>query len=141
MTRVLLAAKRASHRPWRFYLRKVHAGSTVTSMPTIRHLRGYLACYRDVCEILDSEAWDASTRRVLRERRIVYKLHVRRIADSSPDLVVAAKGAMPKEEYDDLCKVLVYPLGEKILNGFRCLSEHGFRYMLRRILFGRQEKE
>ena len=35
MTRVLLAAKRASHRPWRFYLRKVHAGSTVTSKPTI----------------------------------------------------------------------------------------------------------
>lgn len=140
MTRVLLTAKRASHRPWRFYLRKVHAGSTVTSKPTIRHLRGYLACYRDVCEILDSEAWDASTRRVLRKRRIVYKLHVRRIADSSPDLVVAAKGAMLKEEYDDLCKVLVYPLWEKILNGFRCLSEHGFRYTLRRILFGRQEQ-
>lgn len=140
MTRVLLAAKRASHRPWRFYLRKVHAGSTVTSKPTMRHLRGYLACYRDVCEILAREAWDMSTRKALLERRVVYKLNVRRIADSSPDLLVAAKGAMPKEEYDDLCKVLVYPLWEKILNGFRCLSEHGFRYTLRRILFGRQKQ-
>ena len=59
----------------------------------------------------------------------------------SPDLLVAAKEVMSKEEYDDLCKVLVYPLGEKIVNGFRCLREHGFRYTLRRILFGRQEKE
>lgn len=138
MTRVLLAAKRASHRPWRFYLRKVHAGSTVTSKPTIRHLRGYLACYRDVCETLSREAWDAKTRRALLDRCVVYKLNVRRIADSSPDLLVAAKEVMSKEEYDDLCKVLVYPLWEKILNGFRCLSEHGFRYTLRRILFGRQ---
>jgi hypothetical protein len=55
--------------------------------------------------------------------------------------VVEAKEEMLKEEYDELCKVLVYPLWEKILNGFRCLSEHGFRYTLRRILFGRQEKE
>jgi len=141
MTRVLLAAKRASHRPWRFYLRKVHAGSTVTSKPTMRHLRGYLACYTDVCETLAREEWDSQTRRALLDRRVVYKLNVRRIADSSPDLLVAAKEVMSKEEYDDLCKVLVYPLWEKILNGFRCLSEHGFRYTLRRILFGRQESE
>lgn len=141
MTRVLLAAKRASHRPWRFYLRKVHAGSTVTSTPTMRHLRGYLACYTDVCETLAREEWDSQTRRALLDRRVVYKLNVRRIADSSPDLLVAAKEVMSKEEYDDLCKVLVYPLWEKILNGFRCLSEHGFRYTLRRILFGRQESE
>ena len=141
MTRVLLVAKRASHRPWRFYLRKVHAGSTVTSTPTMRHLRGYLACYTDVCETLAREEWDSQTRRALLDRRVVYKLNVRRIADSSPDLLVAAKEVMSKEEYDDLCKVLVYPLWEKILNGFRCLSEHGFRYTLRRILFGRQESE
>ena len=44
------------------------------------------------------------------------------------------------EEYEALLKVLIYPLGEKILNGFRCLSEHGFYYTFRRILFGRQEK-
>lgn len=141
MTRVLLAAKRASHRPWRFYLRKVHAGSTVTSKPTIRHLRGYLACYRDVCETLSREAWDAKTRKALLDRCVVYKLNVRRIADSCPDLVVEAKVEMLKEEYDELCKVLVYPLGEKIVNGFRCLRGHGFRYTLRRILFGRQESE
>jgi glycosyltransferase involved in cell wall biosynthesis len=137
MTRVLLAAKRASHRPWRFYLRKVHVGSTVTSKPTMRHLRGYLACYTDVCETLAREEWDSQTRRALLDRRVVYKLNVRRIADSYPDLVVEAKGAMLKEEYNELCKVLVYPLGEKIVNGFRCLREHGFRYTLRRILFGR----
>ncbi len=141
MTRVLLAAKRASHRPWRFYLRKVHAGSTITSKPTMCHLRGYLACYTDVCETLAREEWDSQTRRALLDRRVVYKLNVRRIADSCPDLVRVAKETMTKEEYEDLCKVLVYPLGEKILNGFRCLSEHGFCYTFRRILFGRQEKK
>lgn len=119
------------------YLRKVHAGSTVTSKPTMRHLRGYLACYRDVCETLSREAWDAKTRKALLDRCVVYKLNVRRIADSCPDLVVEAKGVMLKDEYDELCKVLVYPLGEKIVNGFRCLCEHGLRYTLRRILFGR----
>ena len=56
--------------------------------------------------------------------------YFRRIADSCPDLVVAAKGVVPKEEYDDLCKILVYPLGEKIANGIRCWREHGFRYTL-----------
>ena len=140
MTRVLLAAKRASHRPWRFYLRKVHAGSTVTSKPTMLHLRGYLACYRDVCETLSREAWDAKTRKALIDRRVVYKLNVRRIADSYPNLVETAKNEMSMEEYEALLKVLIYPLGEKILNGFRCLSEHGFYYTFRRILFGRQEK-
>ena len=138
MTHVLLAAKRVSHRPWRFYLRKVHAGSTVTSKPTMRHLRGYLACYTDVCETLAREQWDSQTRRALLDRRVVYKLNVRRIADSCPDLVRVAKETMTKEEYEDLFKVLVYPLGEKILNGFRCLREHGFKYTLKRILFGRQ---
>lgn len=138
MTRVLLAAKKASHRPWRFYLRKVHAGSTVTSKPTMLHLRGYLACYRDVCETLLRKDWDAETRKALLDRRAVYKLHVRRIADSYPELIAAAKSEMAIEEYDALCKVLHYPIGEKIVNAVRCWREHGFRYTLRRIFFGRQ---
>lgn len=138
MTRVLLAAQRASHRPWRFYLRKVHAGSTVTSKPTIRHLRGYLACYRDVCEILASEAWDMSTRKALFERRVVYKLNVRRMVDAYPDLRLEAKRAMSPKEYDVLCSVLFYPLSEKIVNAIRCWREHGFRYTIRRIFWGRQ---
>ena len=139
MTRVLLAAKRASHRPWRFYLRKVHASSTVTSKPTIRHLRGYLACYRDVCETLAREQWDSPTCKALIDRRVVYKLNVRRIVDSYPELIAAAKSEMAIDEYDALCKVLHYPLGEKIVNAVRCWREHGFRYTLRRIFFGRQK--
>ena len=138
MTRVLLTAKRASHRPWRLYLRKVHAGSTVTSKATMRHLRGYLCCYRNVCEMLACEQWGGRMRRVLVGRRVEYKLHVRRIADSYPDLVDAAINEMPSEEYEELCKVLVYPFGEKIVNAFRCWRAHGFRYTLRRIFFGRQ---
>lgn len=138
MTRVLLAAQRVSHRPWRLYLRKVHAGSTVTSNPTMRHLRGYLACYRDVRETLSRCEWDRPTRRALVDRQVVYKLNVRRMADSFPELVSAAKGEMSTDEYDALCKALVYPIGEKVVNAIRCWREHGFRYTLRRVLRGRQ---
>ena len=139
MTRVLLAAKRASHRPWRLYLRKVHANSTVTSRPTTRHLRGYLACYRDACGLLARGGWDRRTRAALRDRCAIYKLHVRRLADANPELVAAAKGEMPAEEYAALCGVLVYPLREKVVNAFRCLRDRGVAYTVRRIFCGRQE--
>lgn len=139
MTHVLLAAKRTSHRPWRFYLRKVHANSTVTSRPTMRHLRGYLACYRDVCSLLAKTDWDRKTRAALCDRRVVYKLHVRRIADANPQLVADAKTAMPEDEYAVFQAVCVYPFGEKIVNGFRCLRDRGAIYTIKRVLFGRQD--
>ena len=129
MTRVLLAAARAGHRPWRLYRRKVHAGSTVTSAPTMRHLLGYLACYRDADALLSRGGWDRRTRAVLRERRRVYKLHVRRLAGQVE--MDAAARAM-------LAPVLRYPIGEKVVNAFHCLSERGLAFTLRRILFGRQ---
>jgi len=139
MTRVMLSAERASHRPWQLYLRKVHAGSTVTSTPTMRHLRGYLACYCDVCELLSRGGWDRRTRIALRDRRAVYKLHVRRLAEAIPELVSAAKGELPASEYDMLREVLVYPFCEKVVNAFRCLRDRGFFFTVKRILCGRQD--
>ena len=139
MTRVVLAAERASHRPWRLYLRKVHAGSSVTSVPTMRHLHGYLACYCDVCELLSREGWDRRTRAALRDRRAVYKLHVRRLAEANPELVSAAKGEMSEAEYIALREVLVYPFREKIVNALRCLRDRGFFFTVKRIFCGRQD--
>lgn len=138
MTRVLLAMERASHRPWRFYIRKVHSGSTVTSKPTMRHLRGYLACYQDVCELLLSGTWDKRTRAALIDRRAVYKLHVRRLIDANPDLASVAQNEMPSEERAMLQSVLAYPFREKVVNAFRCLKDCGFLFTVRRVLFGRQ---
>ena len=138
MTHVLLAAHRASHRPWRLYLRKVHAGSTVTSPPTMRHLRGYLACLHDVETTLSRGGWDRATAAALRDRRAVYRLHIRRLADADPELVAAALGEMPAAERAALQEVLAYPLGERIANAFRCLRDRGLAYTIRRILFGRQ---
>ncbi|MBR3923399.1 MAG: glycosyltransferase [Kiritimatiellae bacterium] len=139
MTRVMLAAERASHRPWRLYLRKVHANSTVTSAPTLRHLRGYLACYCDVCELLSRGEWSSRTRTVLRDRRAIYKLHVRRLAETNPKLVAEAKGEMSELEYATLREVLVYPFGEKIVNALRCLRDRGLFFTVKRIFFGRQD--
>lgn len=138
MTRVLLAAERASHRPWRLYLRKVHAGSTVTSTPTMRHLRGYLACYRDACELLSGGAWGKRTRVALSERRAVYKLHVRMMAEANPELASAAEGEMPDAEYAAFREALVYPFREKVVNAFRCLRERGFLFTVKRILLGKR---
>lgn len=138
MTRILLTAKRASHRPWRLYVRKVHAGSTVTSAPTMRHLRGYLACCIDACALLDRGGWGRRVRSVLADRRAIYKLHVRRIADASPALVAAAQAEMATDEYARFVAVLHYPLGEKVVNAFRCLRDRGLVYTLRRIVCGRQ---
>ena len=137
MTRVLLAAKRASHRPWQLYVRKVHAGSTVTSRPTLRHMRGYLACYRDACGLLSQDGWDRRTRAALVDRRVIYKLHVRRLADAHPELVDELKRAFVGESVE-LEAALSYPLGEKVVNAFRCLRDRGLLYTLKRILFGRQ---
>lgn len=138
MTHVLLAAKRVSHRSWRLYLRKVHANSTVTSKPTLRHLRGYLACCRDACELLARGGWDRRTRTALRERRRIYKLHVRRIADANPALVAAAEKEMSAEGYAELCGVLAYPLREKAVNAIHCIRDRGLAYTVRRIFRGRQ---
>ena len=139
MTRVMLAAERASHRPWRLYLRKVHAGSSVTSAPTMRHLRGYLACYCDACELLSRGEWSSRTRTVLRDRRAIYKLHVRRLAETNPKLVAEAKGEMSELEYATLREVLVYPFGEKIVNALRCLRDRGLFFTVKRIFCGRQD--
>jgi len=139
MTRVLLAAERVSHRPWRLYLRKVHSGSTVTSTPTLRHLRGYLACYLDACSLLVRGGWDRRAIAVLKDRRAIYKLHVRRLADACPALVAAAKEEMSDEEHAEFLKVLEYPLCEKVVNAFRCLRDRGLLFTVKRILCGRQD--
>lgn len=139
MTHVMLAAERASHRPWQLYLRKVHAGSTVTSTPTMRHLRGYLACYCDVCELLSWGGWNRRTRAALRDRRAVYKLHVRRLAEANPSLASVAKGEMSESEYAAFREVLVYPFCEKVVNAFRCLRDRGLVFTVKRILCGRQD--
>jgi len=136
---VMLAAERAGHRPWRLYVRRVHAGSIVTSKPGMQHLRGYLACYCDVCELLSREGWDKRTRAVLRDRRAVYKLHVRRLAEANPELVSKAKGEMSEAEYAALREVLVYPFREKVVNAFRCLGDRGLFFTVKRILCGRQD--
>lgn len=129
MTRVLLAAKRTSHRPWRFYMRKVHANSTVTSTPTMRHLLGYLACYHDVCGLLAQGGWDRATCGALRARRRIYKLNIRRLAE---------RVEMDAGTRVEVAPILRYPFCEKIVNGFHCLAERGLWFTIRRIFLGRQ---
>lgn len=139
MSGVMLAAQRVSHRSWRLYLRKVHSGSTVTAKPTLRHLRGYLACYLDVCKVLSRKGWNRRTRVILNDRRVIYKLHVRRLVDACPRLLDEAKANMSASEYGALRGVLVYPICEKVINGIRCLRDRGVTFTIRRILFGRQD--
>lgn len=137
-SQLLLSASRVTHRPWKLYNRKVHAGSTVMRKYTLRHLSGYLACYLDACEILSKGKWDFRTRRVLNERCVVYKLHVRRILDSQVELLREAEVRLPPEELRILKQIQIYPLSEKIINGFRCFRDRGLLFTIRRIFLGRQ---
>ncbi len=138
MVRVMLAANRVSHRPWRCYVRMVHEGSIVTSRPTLCHLRGYLACYADITPLLSDGGWDKRTRAALLDRIAVYKLHIRRMVDADHALASEAREKMSDEEYAKLQAVLVYPFREKVANAVRCFKENGFIHTLKRILFGRQ---
>ena len=139
MPQVLLAAKRASHRPWRCYVRNVHAGSTVMSSPTMRHLRGSLACYADSLRLLAMAGWDWRMRWALADRCALHKLRVRRIVDGYPALLAAAGDELSPEESGQLREIRNYPFREKVANGFRCLRDNGFVYTLRRIFLGRPQ--
>ena len=137
-TRAVLAAERASHRPWRLYVRKVHAGSTIMSAPTLRHLRGFLACYLDVRNLLEDPSWDCPTRKALVECHVQYKLNVRRIMDAHPELVAESVSKLSTAERTALESIRHYPWPEKLANAWRCLRDHGPLYTLKRILFGRR---
>lgn len=138
MTRVLLAAGRAGHRPWQLYVRKVHQGSTVTSAPTSRHLRGYLACYRDACGMLTDGKWSRVVRWALKERRAGYRQSIRRLADGDEALIDKTLQEMSVDEQLQLKAALSYPLHERVVNAWRCLRDNGLAYTLRRIAFGRR---
>ena len=138
MTRVLLAAPRVSHRPWRLYRRRVRVGSTMTSSPTMRHLRGSLACYENCLALMAMAGWDRKTRRALADQLAMFKLRVRRIVDSCPELSAAAACELSPSELSLLQAIRVYPLSEKIANAWRCLRDNGLMYTLRRIFMGRQ---
>ena len=141
MTRVLLAAQRASHRPWSLYVRNVWADSTMTSALSVRHFRGRLVCYQDAVALLARDGWDRQTRGVLRERARIYKLHVRRFLDGYPEIVSAARAELSPDEIRLVEEIRRYPLGEKIANGFHCLRDRGLGYTLRRIVRGRGKCE
>ncbi|MCR5752211.1 MAG: glycosyltransferase [Kiritimatiellae bacterium] len=138
-THVLLAAERARHVPWQLYCRRVHAGSIVTSAPTPRHLRGYLACFTDVCETLSGGTFDRRTRAALVDRRTVYRMHLRKMAWTHPDMAATAERGMRPEELSAFRTALEYPFSEKVANAIRCLKEHGALFTVRRILLGRQK--
>ncbi len=88
-TRVMLSVKRASHRNWKLYNRYYHVGSTITSKPTLRHLRGYLACYLDMRSTLMRGGWGLVTRFLFLERMAAYRYQALAIIRDNPKLTEA----------------------------------------------------
>ena len=141
MSRVMLAAERAGHRPWRLYIRKVHEGSTVTSAPTTRHLRGYLACYMDADALVTRKGLDRRTRKLLKSRRIQYALHVvrmvRRMGLSGEEL----QCAMSDDERKAFSRLMNWnPILRTLTAAWCCYQDNGMTYTIRRVLFGRVEQ-
>ena len=112
----ILAAKRVAHRRRRLYIRNVHGGSTMTQPLTVRDIEGYARCRDFAEEQAARRDLPAAARRELRWLAVHYKWQVRRIS---------AKLGVPFPER--------YPLGERLINGIRCLREHGLGYTLRRL--------
>lgn len=143
MLRVFLAAKRVVHRPWRLYVRRVHAGTTTTTRVTIENLKGYLACWRYVCDMLASKEGRSLPRCVrgaLKGRGYRYKWHVCDIARCLGESVDSLCARVPDREAEELRRALSVSFLEKIGNARQCLRDNGFIYTLRRILFGRQSR-
>lgn len=130
---VMLAARRASHRPWRFYLRKVHAESTITRKPTVRHLRGRMMCYRDTLATLHQQVWSRRVRTSLRERLRIYKHYLRRLVREDPELVAQCEGLLSSAERTLIQSVKSYPLRDKIADTIQCLKDRGLVYTVKRI--------
>lgn len=140
MSRVMLAAKRAGHRPWRLYIRKVHEGSTVTSAPTPRHLRGYLACYIDADALVARGGWDRRTRGLLKDRRTQYALHVVRMARRMGLSGDELRREMSDDERKAFSRLMDWnPILRTLTAAWCCYKDNGMIYTLRRILFGRRE--
>lgn len=112
----ILAAERVAHRRRRLYIRNVHVGSTMTQPLTVRDIEGYARCRDFADKQAARRDLSAAARRELRWLAVHYKWQVRRIS---------AKLGVPFSEG--------YPLDERLINGIRCLREHGLGYTLRRL--------
>ncbi len=137
---VMLEAKRASHRAWQFYLRKVHDGSTVTQVPTLRHLRGRLACYQNVFDLLQKKGWSPQVHSALCDRLRIHKHYLRRTVRENPELIAKYQGQLTSDEQALVRSVQDYPLFDKMADVFQCFKDRGLVYTMRRILFGRGER-
>lgn len=133
----MLDARRTSHRPWCFYLRKVHAGSTVTRTPTLRHLRGRLVCYLDALDVLQKKQWAFQVRAALRERLCLYKRYLCRTVRGNPELIARCQAHLTSAEQALVRSVQTYPLRDKVADAFQCFKDRGLVYTIRRILFGK----
>ena len=134
----ILSAQRTSHRAWKFYLRKVHGGSTMTRKPTVRHLRGRIANYQDVGDLLQQKKWSKDVRAALCDR---LNLYLRCLQDMLPRLPLECGDQLSEAERKTVHEVLSAPmrssgnakprpLFERI---FKCFHDEGLRYTLKRL--------
>ena len=143
MLRVFLAAKRVAHRPLRLYVRRVHAGTTTTTGVTIENLKGYLTCWRYVCDVLMSKEGrllPRCVRSALKGRGYRFKWHVCDIARRLGEPLDRLCRQVSDRDAGELRRALSVSFSEKIGNAVQCLRDNGFIYTLRRILFGRQSR-
>ena len=141
MLRVFLAAKRVAHRTWRLYVRKVHEGTTTTSRVTIANLKGYLACWRYVCEVLASKEGRSlpyCVRSALKRIGRGFKWHVCDIFRRLGEPLDCLCEQVSDSDATELRRALSVSVFEKAGNALRCLQDNGLIYTFKRILFGRQ---
>ena len=134
----ILSAQRTSHRAWKFYLRKVHGGSVMTRKPTVRHLRGRIANYQDVVDLLQQRKWPKDVRVALCDR---LNLYLRRLQDMLPKLLPECEDQLSEAERKTVHEVLSIHRRSsgnakpRTLFGrmFKCFQDEGPWYTLKRL--------
>lgn len=125
---LLLKAERVAHMQKIFYRRHVHASTTMTGVPTARHLRGRMACYHFGKELCRIGNLDRHLSPVVRDLTWRYK----RLARITADGMQARNGDWP-----GLDEVRHITWRERIGSVLRCLHDEGVVYTLRRLAIGR----
>ena len=144
----ILAAQRAGHRAWKFYLRKVHGDSVMTRKPTVRHLRGRLANYQDVVDLLQQTKWSKEVRAALNNR---LKLYLKRLVNMLPELLPEYENQLTAAERQIAHQVLL-SIPKKpssrakprtfIGRIFKCFHDEGFWYTLKRmVVLGKKDSK
>lgn len=136
----IMQARKVSHISKQYYIRRIRIGSIMTQAKGFRHFYGYLVCYIQIIAYsvqnnLSREAQKCINNLLENFRNNINMIYIS-TSDSKPWLDMLSETErylfskiIVQSKDDDLRKRKWLP--RKIMNGFRCISEHGLLYTIK----------